>query len=363
MSRINQIWFDVYSEMYGTTKACVIDIANTLKIGKCDCSDGEAYTLTRHEIQQLEKGLEKEDDFTPSNKLDYPKNIIALLRPSEKRMDIPQNFKLSKKEYTDLKKEILKAGGKYRKNGFDFDESANDVYDRIITGKDYNLKKKFQFFATPESLAAELCEMTFDPLLNKGVNILEPSAGQGAIIDSILEWFNNKAINISMNSLTAIELMDKNYNHLENNYNTDEAGMNLLKMDFLKYDEYINYFDYVIANPPFTGGQDIEHFNKMYEVCKPGGVITSIMSTSWLYNSGKKFQNFRNWIGIGNDKSLIEEIRRKELSKGHGDCSVTRVSESGNDEQVKINTYPAGTFKESGTNVITCVVQIIKKRS
>lgn len=294
MNKINQIWFKVYSSMYGETTACVVDIEHAVKIGKCDCGDGEAYSFTRHELLQLQKGLEKESDFIPSSKLNYPKNIIALLQPNEKRMSIPQTFKFSKKEYTDLKKEILKAGGKYKKNGFDFDEDAEKVYDRIITGKDYNLKKKFQFFATPDTLAKELCEMTFDPMLNRRVNILEPSAGQGAIIDSILQWFNDEAVNISMNSLTAIEFMDKNYKYLEENYNTDEAGMDLLKMDFLKYDEYINYFDYVIANPPFTGGQDIEHFYKMYEVCKPGGIVTSIMSTSWLYNSGKKFQKFRD---------------------------------------------------------------------
>ena len=165
---------------------------------------------------------------------------------------------------------------------------------------------------------------------------------------------------MDLEELTAIEYMKENYNYLENNYNTDEVGMKLMHMDFLKFDEYINYYDYVIGNPPFSKGQDIEHFYKMYEVCKPGGIVTCIMSVSWLHNSQKKFKAFRKWLGIEEGQTWLEEIHRKEAAKGHSDYSGNRTTEHGNNEQVLIKTYPAGTFKESGTNVITCIIQIEK---
>ncbi len=223
-----------------------------------------------------------------------------------------------------------------------------------------DVKKRYQYYATSAPLSFEMCELSFDPMENKAVRICEPSAGQGGIIDPMLKWFEEEAVNLQLKEITAIELMPQNINVLKKKYANSHVPIKILENDFLKYDQYINYFDYVIANPPFSNGQDIEHFKKMYEICKPGGVITSILSTGWMYNSGRKFKKFREWIGIGSDKSHLEQMRTKELSKGRADCVISRVSPCGYDEQISITTYPAGTFKESGTNVITCLVNMRK---
>ena len=359
MKKVNQIWFNVYSEMYGETKACVIDIEHTIKTGKCDCGDGESYTLTRHEIEQLKKGLKSEQDFIPSSKLEYPLNIIALLVPSENRMSIPQTFQLKKKEYADLKKEILKAGGKYRKNGFDFKEPANKVYDRIISGDNYNLKKKFQFFATPLSLAYDICLDTLDPYLNKKVKILEPSAGHGAIISSIQKWIQEEAVILEVEEITAIEFMELNMDVLRSKYSTNDV-IKLIEGDFLKVDLPNNSFDFIIANPPFSNGQDIKHLQRMYDLCKPGGVITSVMSTGWIYNTTKKYQDFRKWLGM-ESRQDVNVLKVKISPDSISNHCLTRTSKNGFDEVIKITSYPEGTFKESGTNVITCVIQITKR--
>lgn len=216
-------------------------------------------------------------------------------------------------------------------------------------------KKKYQFYETPEQFADSMCDSIFDPYLNKKVRILEPSAGKGALLSAVNRWFNSKSIHCEIAELTAIEYMEDNYKYLQKSF--PEASV--YNMDFLDYDEYINYFDYVIANPPFCNGQDLRHFMKMYEVCKPGGVIICVMSTGWLVNAGNKFKQFREWLGIqsrGQQLSWLEETRLKEAAKGSGDCLMHR-----GDEQILMKTYPSDLFRISGASVHTCTLQIKKQ--
>mgnify|MGYP000141474038 CR=1 FL=1 len=220
--------------------------------------------------------------------------------------------------------------------------------------------KRFQFYATPEDMAYKLVNMTLNPFLNKSVRILEPSAGQGSIIKAIENWHLNEAKHLHIKEVTAVEFMNQNAALLKKEIRKYFFPVEVIESDFLKYDQYINYFDYVIANPPFSKGQDIEHFYKMYEVCKPGGTITSIMSVSWLNNTSKKYKDFREWLGIAKDETWVDKINRKCAGKGLANYSGLRITENGNKEKVIIETYEAGAFDESGTSVITCIIQIKK---
>lgn len=310
MANLKQIWFEVFSEMYGTTTACILDIEYAIKRGCCDCGSGEVYYLTRHEIEQFKNGIENESEFNPSSKLDYPLNLIAMLRCEEMRMELPKNFRFSKKQYNDVKTEITKAGGTYNKNGFDFIESAISVYDRIISGATYNLKKEFQFFATPERLAEKL---VFLADLKQHDTILEPSAGQGAIIKEI-----NKVCDVVPD---CFELMDVNTVIL----NKSGLRFNLIGDDFLKHNGEV--YTKIIANPPFTKNQDIDHLKEMYECLARGGRLVCITSESWVNGSQKKQVDFKNWL---------DEIKAEVLD------------------------IEKGSFKESGTTVGAKIVIINK---
>lgn len=274
--------------------------------------------------------------------------------PNGKRLEIPSGTFIH--NYSDVKSIMKNFGGKYSKNGFEFTYPAEDVLNRIRNKETTNLKKSYQFFGTPMEVCDELCKMTFDPYLNKNVKILEPSAGQGAIIDSIAEWFSYNAINIELESITAVEYMIENYNFIKEKYVNDSV-IKIHNNDFLTFESPINHYDYIIANPPFSGGQDIQHFYKMYELLKPGGVLTCIMSTGWMNNSQKKFKKFRSWLGLNDDE---DKFMLNQASKGIADYSGVRTSENKKDERISIKCFDSGTFKESGTNVVTCVVQITK---
>lgn len=269
---------------------------------------------------------------------------------------LPEGEQLDRKTYLEVKKAIELIGGKWKGGkvfGFVFDKDPTELIQQIASGVKRNIKKEFQFYGTPEKLCNILCEHAFDPYRNKSINILEPSAGQGAIIDSILKWFDTEAMHLQINEITAIEYMAENHQILIDKY-SDNDKINILNMDFLEYDEYINYFDVVIANPPFSKAQDIKHFYKMYEVCKPDGIIVSIMSNGFLHNSQKLFQEFREFLG------LPYNAQTRYAAKGG--CTFSSTSKDGLDEQVFVQTFDAGEFKESGTNVHSALI-VMKKHT
>lgn len=152
--------------------------------------------------------------------------------------------------------------------------------------------------------------------VKKSDKILEPSAGQGAIVNAIIKHLPN-------NIIDCCELMDINRNVLSNNKN-----VNLICEDFLKIPkEFKNYYDCIIANSPFNKNQDIEHIMKMYECLKQGGRLVTIASKHWKTSSRKKENLFKNWVDdLGGSVKNIE----------------------------------SGAFKESGTNIATCMIIINK---
>jgi 16S rRNA G1207 methylase RsmC len=116
--------------------------------------------------------------------------------------------------------------------------------------------------------------------------------------------------------------MDINKKFLEDIQNTQ-----LICDDFLKISLGYN-FDYIIANPPFSKNQDIDHVYKMYECLKVGGRLVSITSKHWQISNNKKETDFKNWL---------------------------------NKTEAEIHEIESGTFKESGTAVGGLIVIITKK--
>jgi len=212
--------------------------------------------------------------------------------------------------YAEVRKALLNAGATYNRNKFVFPNDAQPYIDRLMGGESINIKKDFQFFATPEPLAKYLVSIAE---VDNYQTILEPSAGQGAIIKAIRE---KCCVNVD-----CCELMDINYKVLEK-----LEGCTLIAEDFLKLGRF-GYYDRIIANPPFNKNQDIEHIQLMFKHLKKGGRLVSIASKHWQHSGNKKETAFRSWLDdVGAD---VEEI-------------------------------PQGAFTESGTKIATCIIIINK---
>jgi len=222
-------------------------------------------------------------------------------------------YDLDRKLYQDVAKNLELIGGKWnrRERGFLFNEDPTHLLNQISKGEKRNIKKEFQFYGTPDTLADQLVTLAG---IEQYDNVLEPSAGQGAIIKAIHRQHPDTLVHY-------FELMSLNRTFLERLPNTEFVKDNFLgvKMPGL--------FHKIIANPPFSKNQDIDHILKMYDCLVMGGRIVTIASKHWQYASGKKEQAFKEWLNYLN-ADIIE--------------------------------VPAGEFKESGTNIPTCILVIDK---
>lgn len=225
---------------------------------------------------------------------------------------LPEN-QLERNEYLEVKKALELIGGKWKSGkvyGFVFNSDPTELLDQIANGEKRNLKKEYQFFATPDELADYLVELA--DLKGSGT-ILEPSAGQGAIIKAI-----NKACGIIPD---CYELMEVNQQILK------QSGLsfNFIGADFFEHGD--QKYDRIIANPPFSKNQDIDHLKEMYKCLAPDGRLVCITSESWVHGSQKKQVEFREWL---------EEI------------------------EADIYTIEKGAFKESGTMIGGRIVVVNK---
>lgn len=226
------------------------------------------------------------------------------------------NRHLDRTTYLEVKKSMGLINGKWKGGkvgGFVFDIDPTDLLAQISNGEKRNLKKEFQFFATPYREAEKVVDLAD---IREEHSILEPEAGQGALVEAVLRQCPNAEVD-------CIELMDTNRMFLDK-----IEGAYIVGYDFLEYDLLIeNKYDRIIANPPFSKNQDIEHVYKMYKHLNDGGRLVSIVSTHWTFSKGKKETTFAEWLDL---------------------------------RGADIYTIPAGAFKESGTT-IECKILVIDK--
>lgn len=215
--------------------------------------------------------------------------------------------------YQQVAKRLQGIGGKWKGrpiNGFIFGHDPTDLLADLQRGKVRNLKKEFQIFETPDHIAKQIVDLA---AIEEHHRVLEPSAGRGAIIKHIPQCAE----------LSVYELLPENRNVL---FDLDR-DITWGGADFLNAAAEPKYHR-IVANPPFSKNQDIDHIRKMYELLEPGGRLVSMASTHWEISTNKKELAFNDWLG-----------------------------------EVWADTYhlKGGEFKESGTNVPTVIV-VIEKR-
>lgn len=230
--------------------------------------------------------------------------------------------------YNEVKNALLKSGAKYKRNTFVFPADAQPYIDRMMGGEKVNVQKEFQFFETPDELADRMVRMAG---IKEGDCVLDPEAGHGRIIMAVYRAFPYVMKSASDKPGVAVDYYE--INELARKYLSDKvidkSRTSCAGEDFLaaKTPLQPGGYDAIIANPPFSKNQDIDHIRQMYDFVKPGKRIVTIASISWTFGSQKKQVAFKEWL---------EDIN------------------------AEWETLPEGTFKESGTNVKTTLINIVK---
>ena len=224
----------------------------------------------------------------------------------------------NKKSYAEAKKRIEEAGGSWmggKVQAFTFPFDARRVF-RILQEKGRcNLAQDYQFFETPAEVGDWLVMLAGG--IDMADRVLEPSAGRGALVEAIRRACPTMVVD-------CCELMPENREWL-----SKLSYVRLMKQDFTELAGEEKYTK-IIANPPFSGNQDIRHIRKMYELLAPGGTLASITSPHWTLAQERECVEFRDWLkDVGGIARPIE----------------------------------AGAFKESGTSIGTMAIIIHKDSS
>jgi hypothetical protein len=213
-------------------------------------------------------------------------DVLHVLRESTVDEDSNTLFlppsQLERKLYSDVNKCLESIGGKWNRKakGHVFDHNPSDDLDEmIVTGEWADKKKEYQFFATPQEIVIRMINLA---QINSADVILEPSAGDGAI----LEFFPKE------NAYIAIELMGENCETLR------KKGYSVSQSDFLE--SPVLDVDKVLMNPPFTKQQDVKHVFHAWKCLSKGGRLVSIVSESPFFRENSLSRDFRDWLDINN---------------------------------------------------------------
>lgn len=217
---------------------------------------------------------------------------------------LPQ-VQFNKKSYAEAKKWIEEAGGSWqggKVQGFIFPFNPERVFSILNEGKRCNLAQDFQFFETPSDVADWLVMLAGG--IHEHDKVLEPSAGRGALVRAIHRSCPDAVVD-------CYEMMPENKELL-----SGLGGINIIGDDFTKSTIGKKYTK-IIANPPFSGNQDIRHVRMMYDMLEPGGTLASITSAHWEFAEEKTCRDFRQWLeDVGGAKYEIESGAFKESGTG-----------------------------------------------
>jgi len=221
---------------------------------------------------------------------------------------------LPPKTYNAVDAVLKLLGGKWNKSivAHSFpDDPTDDLQAAIDEAFVADIKVRRQAFYTPDDLAAEIV-LLFGHV--EGCNVLEPSAGDGAIAKAAARYGANSITTVELHfeAHKAIEPLIKGYCH---KFGVHPPPMWHHCGDFLTMGAQLGKFERVLMNPPFTRGQDVAHIQHAYTFLKPGGFLLAITPDK----EHPKLDNLKP-----------QTVRR----------------------------FPAGAFKESGTMVATRLIKI-----
>lgn len=268
--------------------------------------------------------------------------VLAVLQRStitETTVVLPEG-QLDRKLYIAVNKVLEASGGKWMKgpkhHAFPSDP-RKALGLALETGEAVDEQKLFQAFYTPPAVAQRVVELAE---LEPGNRILEPSAGEGALLDAIewdrlprgvgreRIWNPRSSCAVEMNPKAAAVLRTKGYRVIEADFLQTKLEQTI--GDGAVMDFSIDWrFDRILMNPPFTGGQDVGHVTHALKFLKPGGILVSVMSAGVGFKTDKKTIAFNK---------LLDGI---DLSWSREEC-------------------PEGAFTESGTNVRVVIVKVQK---
>lgn len=253
----------------------------------------------------------------PTRKI--PDDVMDVLRRTRRegaQVFLPPG-QLERKLYERTNEVLESIGAKWKRSARAHvfsDPDRQQEFENLVSEGAYTTNADLAFFATPSELAERITNLA-GPLAGK--NVLEPSAGEGAIV----HWLLRAGARV-----TAVEFEPRRAKALESRY----PHITTIVGDFLAIPAPAEpTFDAVVMNPPFSlpgrRHADIDHVLHATRFLKPGGTMVAIMLGSIAQPaSDAQAREFRDFVeAVGGT----------------------------------IDPVAAGTFKASGTMMPTIIVR------
>lgn len=233
---------------------------------------------------------------------------------------------LTPKLYASVNDAIEAIGGKWNRKAraHVFDDDPGPLVDGLLTSGVKPPKNPDAFFPTPRAVVDVMLNLAslenFSTI--DSPHVLEPSAGDGAIVDVIRARYPHVTLHcIEKHERRAVGLSNAGHLHVWNS-------------DFLHWDAEaesgITDYDAVLMNPPFTVERDpvewMEHVYAAHALLAPRhGVLIAVVPSGFATRTDKRHTKFR------------------AFAERHGCVSVT---------------LPPDAFKESGTGVNAMIIAL-----
>lgn len=242
-------------------------------------------------------------------------DIIARADVLENTLTLPP--KLDRADYLAVDKILKAIGGKWNRGAQAhlFESDPTPMIEQAIATLEVTRPQDFGFFETPEPLIERMLDLAGvglapPELHGEWMTVLEPSSGRGRIVNAAIKR-GAKVI--------AYELLSENALHRS-------APVGTEVQDFLTVNPAGHEkVDAVVMNPPFARQDDIKHVMHAFQFLRAGGTLVSVMSAGAMFRENGLAKSFRAFVA------------------GRGG-SMERL--------------PPQTFRESGTDVNTCLVVI-----
>lgn len=248
-------------------------------------------------------------------------DILGRCRAEGDTIFLP-DVQLDRKLYVAVNKVLENMGGKWNRKAkghvFETGNPAEMLEVVLLTHEAKDLKKEFQFFPTPKPIIDRLCDLAELGTIGPATVVMEPSCGDGRMADAIMEYHPGGLVCFELNDSLDKFLSGKPY-----------AVKYIDFMEVTREDLGTLGVDRVVMNPPFTRFQDVDHVLRAFDLMNEGGILVSVVSESPFFRTDKKAVMFREFL------------------------------EENNAEVYKLD---AGAFHESGTEILTRLVKIRKKR-
>ena len=297
--------------------------------------DREKYLA--QELASISEGTPSTDFYLFALQKSKEKIIIEFIKAISRIPDVEQAFsdrdlgklakgiieKASKTNATEeqiskilimkLRPQLTKAMEKIEASNEDLSKKLNTILekgrerDKLIAEKIKN--RVNQEFFTPTHLVKELIELSQivkdKRLTQGGFQILEPSAGYGAIVKGLLKLMAEKSTDMRIDM---VEILDENRKVLEELVREVPTYLSLAEQpDFLKFVANKSY-DYIFMNPPFhlrkEGKYDYDFVQRAFSMLKPGGKLVAI--------TGIKYKDFPDAVAWYKSKGAVIKVQNVE---------------------------------------------------